>query len=201
MWIWALLFGIALVVAVIAADEIIHARRRRQSHASARQAWRSAGPNERVEVIRKLAHAVDDGHRNAQAWYLLGCHHLAEGEYKAAARAFGIAHHADYRFASAALLTFTALKAASPAGGDWITLLAATWHEIGRPDIGVTQEDAQTLSCLEATTRDPPLLSPLGRLAWLVSGPAGQARIEAALQDTADPMCAELAVPANRQAS
>jgi len=181
MWIWVTAFGVGTVAVILVVDAILSARRRQHHYERALDAWRTAGPHERVTAIRKLADEVDNGVRNSQAWYLMGCHHLAEGEFKEAARAFGIAHHADFRFASAALLTFTALKAASPAGGDWITLLVATWHETGCPDIGETREDAQTLKCLESTTRDPPMLSPLGRLAWLVSGPHGQERIEQAL--------------------
>lgn len=192
MWIWLTAIGLALLAIFLVVDWIQMSRRRRRRYAAALEAWRSNGPDERVAAIRKLAAELDKGVRNAQAWYLLGCHHLAEGEFKEAARAFGVAHHADFRFASAALLTFTALKAASPAGGDWITLLAATWREIGSPDPEQTPEDAQTLKCLESTTRDPPLLSPLGRLAWLVSGPEGQARIERALHDPSDPARADL---------
>ena len=192
MWIWVTAIGLAVFAGVLAADALMVARRRRRSYDLAIETWRTAGPHERVAAIRKLADQSEHGVRNAQAWYLVGCHHLAEGEFKEAARAFGVAYHADFRFASAALLTFTALKAASPSGGDWITLLAATWHEIGSPDPGQSPEDAKTFKCLESTTRDPPLLSPLGRLAWLVSGPAGQARIEQALVNTADPLARDL---------
>lgn len=192
MWVWVLLIAIAAVIGLVTADALFAVRRRRRAYQQALDAWRTSHPTERMAIITRLAAATEDGTRNAQAWFLLGCHHLAEREYRQAARAFGIAHHSDYRFASAALLTFAALKAASPGGGDWITVLAATWHEVGRPDPARTPEDARTLACLEATTRDPPLLSPLGRLAWLVSGPEGQARIEQILMQPTDPLMADL---------
>lgn len=193
MWTWFLLAAVAVITAILIADALFATRRRQRGYEQALTAWRTCGPGERQAVIARLSAATDHGTRNAQAWFLLGCHHLAEGEYRQAARAFGIAHHSDYRFASAALLTFAALKAASPAGGDWVALLAATWHEVGRPDPTATREDARTLACLESTTRDPPLLSPLGRLAWLVSGPSAQARIEFLLSHPADPLAADLA--------
>lgn len=192
MWVWLLILAIVCVAVVVMADALLAARRRQRGYQQALDAWRTSHPPERTAIITKLAAATDDGTRNAQAWFLLGCHHLAQGEFRQAARAFGIAHHADYRFASAALLTFAALKAASPGGGDWITVLAATWHEVGRPDPAHSPEDARTLACLEATTRDPPLLSPLGRLAWLVSGPEAQAKIEQILLRPADPLTLDL---------
>ena len=192
MWVWFLILAIVCVAGVVIADALLAARRRQRGYQQALDAWRTSSPSERARIIGRMAEAADDGVRNAQAWYLLGCHHLSEGDYRKAARAFGIAHHADYRFTSAALLTFAALKAAGPAGGDWITLLAATWHEVGRPDPARTPEDARTLACLESTTRDPPLLSPLGRLAWLVSGPEAQARIEQILLQPADPLTVDL---------
>jgi len=192
MWIWLLLAAIVAGVALIATDAALRARRREHSYEQALTAWRTLGPAERVSTIRTMAEASDNGTRNAQAWFLLGCHHLAEKDFRMAARAFGIAHHADYRFTSAALLTFAALKAASPGGGDWITLLAATWHEVGRPHPGESPVDARTLACLESTTRDPPVLSPLGRLAWLVSGPEAHARIEEILRQPSDPLTGDL---------
>lgn len=192
MWIWLLLAAIVAGVALIATDAALRARRREQSYEQALAAWRTLGPAERISAIRALAEASDHGTRNAQAWFLLGCHHVAEKDFRMAARAFGIAHHADYRFTSAALLTFAALKAASPGGGDWTTLLAATWQEVGRPDPFKSREDARTLACLESTTRDPPLLSPLGRLAWLVSGPDCQSRIEYTLNHESDPLAKDL---------
>ena len=192
MWIWLLLAAIVAVIAVVATDAVLSERRRRRSYDHALEAWRTLGPIERVATIRNMAEASDNGTRNGQAWFLLGCHHLAECDYRRAARAFGVAHHCDYRFASAALLTFAALKAAGPGGGDWIALLAATWHEVGRPDPARTPEDARTLACLESTTRDPPKLSPLGRLAWLVSGPDWQSRIEKTVLAQTDPLAKDL---------
>ena len=192
MWTWIVIIAVAGLATLVAADTLLAARRRRRGYDMALEAWRTSGPADRASALGKLTLATNDGTHNAQAWYLLGCHHLAEGDYRQAARAFGIAHHSDHRFASAALLTFAALKAASPTGGDWITLLAATWHEVGRPDPAQTPEDARTLVCLESTTRDPPLLSPLGRLAWLVSGPSGQARMEVILSQPSDPLTLDL---------
>lgn len=192
MWVWILIIAVGCAIAVVIADAVLTGRRRQRGYQHALDAWRTSTPADRAAVIGQLTGAAANGVHNAQAWYLMGCHHLAEGDYRQAARAFGIAHHSDYRFTSAALLTFAALKAASPGGGDWIALLAATWHEVGRPDPVRSPEDARTLACLESTTRDPPVLSPLGRLAWLVSGPEGQTRIEEILRQPGDPLTADL---------
>lgn len=178
MWTQILIAVAALVAVLIAVDGVRLARRRRRLAEGAIAAWRGAHPGRRLFAVQRLADESDHTHRNALAWYLVGCEHLAESRFKEAARAFGVAHHADFRLESAVLLTFTCLKVAGPAGGDWLVRLVETWREMGRPRLLVRPEDRAAMDCLGSTTRDPPALSPLGLLAWLAGGPPAQARLE-----------------------
>jgi hypothetical protein len=122
---------------------------------------------------------LDELYPSGPAWYLCGCACLGEYRAKHAARAFGMAHHADSNLETAALLTFACLKASDGEDSDLIEQITTTWHEMKKPDILRRQEDRLLLDCLEtASAKAPPSLSPLGRLAWLVVGPVLRDRIE-----------------------
>jgi hypothetical protein len=116
---------------------------------------------------------------NGAAWYLCGCACLTGCRTRQAARAFGMAHHADSGLETAALLTFACLKASDGEDSDLIEQITTTWHEMKKPDILRRQEDRLLLDCLEATTgRAPVSLSPLGRMTWLIAGPVLRERLE-----------------------
>lgn len=133
----------------------------------------------RSKAMRELIQAADS---HAPAWYLLGCSLLRDDLTEEAARAFGMAHHRDCNLQTAALLTFACLKTKSDDSADIIDQIITTWEELGRPDILRRAEDRLLLECLAQTTREAPRLSALGRMIWLVAGPANQSRIEELLE-------------------
>ncbi len=157
--------------------------RRRARYAEAMRAWREAKSGGRAEALRSALDPDARGNVNAMAWYLVACERLREQRTPEAARAFGIAHHADCNLESAALLTFACLKAASGGPCAIVDQIAVTWDELGRPAIDDHREDRLVLECLASTTRDIPELSPIGRLAWLVVAPPQQRAIEQALRN------------------
>jgi len=177
-----------LAVAAALARCVVAARRRRRSYFAAMQAWLSAPAERRHEVLRRLTCEQDP---HAAAWFLLGCALLRQSRAREAARAFGMAHHADFRLQNAALLTFASLKATEGPDSDIIEQIVQTWHEMRRPGLMQTREDRRLLDCLAATTRDPPRLSPLGRLIWFVVGPVQQSRLELML-DAKVPLAQDL---------
>lgn len=178
----ALAIGI-LVVLLIAGSAFAACRRRRKLYAQAVQVWTQAPPGRRAAAVQSL---LDRSAANGPAWYLLGCARLWEYRTKQAARAFGMAHHADSTLETAALLTFACLKAADGADSDFLEQITSTWQEMNEPDLLRRKHDRLMLSCLEAGAGKPPSLSPLGRLAWLTSGPALRAKLENAVA-TDDP--------------
>jgi hypothetical protein len=122
---------------------------------------------------------LDEPHPNGAAWYLCGCVYLSDCRARQAARAFGMAHHADTNLETAALLTFACLKASDGEDTDLIEQITSTWHEMKEPDILRRQEDRLLLDCLEATSgKVPASLSPLGRMTWLVAGRVLRDRLE-----------------------
>ena len=143
----------------------------------------AAPADQRADAIRAR---LNRNESSGPIWYLLGCLSLRNNQVKDAARAFGMAHHNDYRLETAALLTFACLKSKEGGGSDIIEQMLITWEEMNRPDFLRNREDRWMLNCLALTTRDAPKLSPLGCLIWSVTGPVQQSRIEE-LISTNDP--------------
>ncbi len=169
MWLIYLISAVALGIAATAAASAVRgARRRRVQYNEAVRLWRETPEPRRREVFAALPL---DGELNAPAWFLRGCTCLRRHDTREAARAFGMAHHADWRLENAALLTFACLKATDGPGSDIAAQLAATWREMKRPDLLRRPEDRLLLACLAETTPGLPELSDLGRLAWLMVGP------------------------------
>lgn len=156
-------------------------RTRRFNGASA--AWLVTRPAERVDALGPYLTPDRRGNRNAAAWFLFGCAHLREGRIGDAARAFGVAHHADYRVESAALLTFACLKASAADQSGILKQIIDTWDEMGCPAVAERRAERLLFDCLESTTRDLPELSPIGRLAWLVVGADQQSGIERTIRE------------------
>ena len=184
MWKWILgLIAIsagALVVGARWRDQ----RRARRRYAEALRIWTEKRPAEWAAALRRLIEREEGP--NGAAWYLLGCAQLWQGETQAAARAFGMAYHADWNLQTAALLTFACLKSVQEEDGELLRPIVATWEEMKSRPIEETEVDQMMLQCLEATTRDAPALSEVGRLAWLCGGPAQQEAIERLLETRAD---------------
>lgn len=176
-WIWIIS---ALLLVVVGAISIFLIRRRRHRYFDvAIKAFLGTPAAKRSTAMRELIQATDS---NAPAWYLLGCSLLRDDRTKEAARAFGMAHHRDCNLQTAALLTFACLKTKSDDATDIIDQILATWEELRRPDVLRRVEDRLLLDCLIATTRETPHLSALGRMIWLVAGPASQSKIEELLE-------------------
>jgi len=160
--------GVVVAVIATAASGLRGARRRKAQYSEATRLWRETPESRRYEVFSALPRA---GELNAPAWFLRGCACLRRHEAREAARAFGMAHHADWRLESAALLTFACLKSTDGPGSDFPSQLAVTWQQMKRPPLLRRAEDRLMVACLAETTPGVPDLPDLGRLAWLVVGP------------------------------
>jgi hypothetical protein len=182
LWHLFLAFSIIVIgglVAHIATSAYRHRRRYRDAVAL----FRGTPDDRRLESLEPL---LRDQDVNAAAWYLRGACCLRRGRTREAARAFGIAHHADWRLQTASLLTFAALKAAEGDRGDILEQIVTTWREMKEPTIPEYDEDRTMLDCLAATTAMGPSLTGLGRLAWGVISPAQQERLKQLLIDRAE---------------
>lgn len=194
MWPW--LTGITLGIVVLAAVLMTlgAAARRRRRYDSAVRLWMETAPERRRKAFedRIQGPAID-----AAAWYLLGCAYLQEGRPRLAARAFGVAHHADYTLETAAMLTFACLKASDGPDSDIVEQMIRTWHEMREPNLLHREEDRLMVECLASTTA-PPALSPLGRLIWLTVSPDQQGKIQKMLTNgSADAKALRLPAPSN----
>lgn len=173
MWKW--LTGMTgIVVVIVAATSLRATARRRRRYQEAVRRWQETAPERRRETFESLTDGPD---LDAAVWFLLGCAYLQEAKMRLAARAFGVAHHADYKFESAALLTFACLKSTEGPDTNIVEQMIRTWHEMREPDLLRHQEDRLMLECLASTTTAPPL-SPLGRLIWLTAPSSQHARVE-----------------------
>ncbi|MBN2561329.1 MAG: hypothetical protein JXQ75_10410 [Phycisphaerae bacterium] len=168
LWVWIVL-AIVLFVAMSGAVSAVHSWRKRQNqYAQAMRLWQETPSGRRAAAMSALPL---DAEPNGPAWYLTGCAHLHNGDTRQAARAFGMAHHADCNLESAALLTFACLKATEGEDSDIVEQIITTWHEMSQPDILRQKQDRLMLACLGSTADETPDLPPLGRLAWLVVAP------------------------------
>lgn len=176
----------ACLVAWIAYAEVIRCRRERAAEARALGRWQETAPEQRLAAFTTL---VAGNPRCGTAWYLLGTAQLRDADYAAAARSFGMAHHMDYRLASAALFTFSCLKAAADEPTDirgLVQHVGTTWVEMKRPTLGLHPQEQAVWSVF---ARDADLvagLSAVGRVTWLVAGENERAELEAALRDRPD---------------
>ncbi len=176
---WALLGGIGLVVAV--ACGVVRGRLVREcGYRRAAALFRAANADQRRQALRTL---LQDPCAKAPAWYLVGCLHLRTGDVREAARAFGMAYHGDDRLESAALLTFTCLKAGNDGAASLLTHALTTWKEMKAPDLPRTAEDRMLLACLEqaeaAAPSHSPLAPPPARLIRAILGATGSAILSA----------------------
>lgn len=178
MWIWIVAAIVLFVVVSGMTAAVRTARKHRDQYAEASRLWRQTPADQRAGALSAL---TPDTEPNGPVWFLIGCDHLHEYRTKQAARAFGIAHHADCNLEAAALLAFACLKAAEGKDSDIVEQIITTWREMKQPDIPRRKQDRLLLSCLESTVGNPPDLPPLGRLIWLVVGPALRPTVQGCL--------------------
>ncbi len=173
--VWKLVVGFFIVViaAVAGAMAVRASSRRHRRFQNAIRLWQETAPDRRRARFESLTGGAEP---DAPAWYLLGCAYLQEGKPRLAARAFGVAHHANYSLETAALLTFACLKASEGPNSDIVEQLMRTWHEMREPDLIRHRDDRIMLECLGSTESAPPL-SPLGRLIWLTVSPNQREKI------------------------
>jgi hypothetical protein len=177
---------IVLVLAVLVALllGLSAARAAKQGRAQYRLAirvWRTTDGSQRLTAMRRL---LADEEVSGPAWYLCGCAALREYRCKEAARAFGMAHHADCNLETAALLTFACLKAGEGENSDIVEQIVITWREMKEFDVSRTKADRQMLACLRDDDAPSVQLSPLGCLAWSVVGPALRPKLSILAADT-----------------
>ncbi len=98
--------------------------------------------------------------------YLLGCLGLERGRVALAVRHFMIAHHAEPRLQSAALLAFAGLNGVERRSAPLLPVLLETWDEFRRPEFDRTRPERTLLDAFAEP--DPGLVhvAPLARRLW-----------------------------------
>ena len=99
---------------------------------------RAVSGDVRIAALRQL---LDRPVSNAPGWYLLGVEMVRMADLNAAARAFGMAYHQDIELTSAAVLTFSCLKAARAAHPHLREQFINTWYEMKKPPLGATNSE------------------------------------------------------------
>lgn len=113
--------------------------------------------------------------------YLLGCQCFDRGRAATAVRHMMVAHHAEPRFRSAALLAFAGLSWVSRRGTPLLGVLLDTWEEFRRPDFDLSGRERLLLDAFSEP--DPGLehLAPLARRLWRLPIRTLRAQIRAAV--------------------
>lgn len=170
---WTTLYILAGIVVFAGAGGLLSNLNRRRLYRESLRTWQARNGSTKSASTENGALPPT----TAPAWYLLGCALLREGHTKRAARAFGMAHHADCRLESAALLAFACLKAKEGPDSDILEQIGQTWFEMKRPDLRAHWEDRTMLSGLAAHTANENRLSQLGRFALSIVAPPQQRRL------------------------
>ncbi len=103
--------------------------------------------DDRVQALRQL---LDHPIQNPAGWYLLGKEILRVNDLNAAARAFGMAYHQDVDLTSAAVLTFSCLKAARSMQPDLKSQFIQTWVEMKSPALARNSSERAILKLIDA---------------------------------------------------
>jgi len=148
-------WSLAGLAAAWGADALLRRQRRWRQIEVALASWRAATPLDRRREFEAGATANPT---SAAHHFLCGCACLRSGDVAAAARAFGAAHHADYRLESAALLTFACLKASvdGAARDELRRKVSETWEEMRRPHLGADRIERSLLEGLARDSSRPP---------------------------------------------
>jgi hypothetical protein len=127
--------------------------------------------------------------------YLLACRCLDAGRVALAVRHLMIAHHAEPRFESAALLVFAGLNWVGQRGAALLPVLLATWEEFRRPQFDRTWPERLLLDACaqpEPALGEAPLLA---RRLWRLPIQTLRGQIREAMPSPAAAIYPLLAVP------
>ncbi len=102
---------------------------------------------DRVRALRQL---LDRPIENPAGWYLLGKEMVQANDLNAAARAFGMAYHQDVDLTSAAVLTFSCLKAARSMQPELKSQFIQTWMEMKSPTLARHRSERAILMLIDA---------------------------------------------------
>ena len=124
----------------------------------------SRAPSERLPAELEAGLAIDA--RCPVTRYLLACQCFDRGRSALAVRHMMVAHHAEPRLQSAALLVFAGLNWISQRGATLLPVLLATWEEFRRPQFDRYGVERRLLDAF--ADPDPGLaqVAPLARRLW-----------------------------------
>jgi len=100
------------------------------------------------------------------ARYLLACQSFDRGRSALAVRHLMVAHHAEPRLESAALLVFAGLNWIGRRGEALLPVLLDTWEEFRRPEFDRYRAERLLLDAFTAPDPGLALVSPLARRLW-----------------------------------
>lgn len=129
------------------------------------------------------------------ARYLLACHCLDQGQAALAVRHLMVAHHAEPRLESAALLVFAGLNWVSQRGAALLPVLLATWEEFRRPQFDRTWPERLLLDAFAAPEPDLGQAPLLARRLWRLPVRTLRDQIRQAMSSPATAVYPLLAVP------
>ena len=128
--------------------------------------------------------------------YLLGCHCLDRSRPATAARHFMVAHHAEPRLESAALLAFAGLTWVSRRGTSLLPVLLETFEDFRRPEFDRFPRERLLMDAFAET--DPGLIhvAPLARRLWRLPIRVLRAQIRDAIVSRDERLYPQLIAPA-----
>jgi len=103
-----------------------------------------------TDRVRALRQILDHPIENPAGWYLLGKEMVQANDLNAAARAFGMAYHQDVDLTSAAVLTFSCLKAARSMQPELKSQFIQTWIEMKSPALARNISERAILKLIDA---------------------------------------------------
>ena len=121
-------------------------------------------PAEKLSAELEAALTVDP--RCPVTRYLLACQCFDRGRSAVAVRHMMIAHHAEPRFQSAALLVFAGLNWIAQRGATLLPVLLETWEEFRRPEFDRYRRERLLLDAFGSPEPGLEQVAPLARRLW-----------------------------------
>ncbi len=128
--------------------------------------------------------------------YVLGCHCFDRGHSATAVRHMMIAHHAEPRFQSAALLVFAGLNWVARRGDTLLPVLLETWEEFRRPEFDRFRRERLLLDAFAEPDPGLAQLPPLAHRLWRLPIQTLRAQIREAVRTRDAGLYPLLATPA-----